>query len=248
MKQIRFSIVGTLKFAFCAILEHFFFFFSVFFTWLITMGFGLAVLGVVLLYPMRGTITVLFSHVHKLEKTVFTRMMLDTLSLGISGIIFIFCAFALYHFLQFGLIRIAFDIHDRDSSSVSELFSAGWLVLLKGLAISFLYYIMVFGGLLLFVIPGIIAAVTFNLAIYVLIDKKCGVLEALKESAHLTKGIRKHIFGLLLILGAIVQLSLGSGGLGYIIVWPVSMLAGVYLYRKLQATATATATTATVSV
>lgn len=237
MRPVRFSIIETLQFAFYAALEHFFFFFSVFFTWLISFGFGLTVLGVLLLYPMRGPIMALLSQVDKAEKTELTKMIMDTLTkeLGIAGVIFLICAFLLYHVLQFGLIRIAFDIHDKDASSVSELFS-GWQFLIKGIAVSFLYYLMVFGGLLLFVIPGIIAGVTFGLALYILIDKNCGIIESFKESARLTYGSRKHIFGLILILITLRQLFLGAVGLGYIIFWPVTMLAMVFLYRKLQAT------------
>jgi uncharacterized membrane protein len=240
IKSDKFSIVETLKYAFYETLEHFFFFLGTFITWLISMSFGLTVLGALLLYPIRNSITAFLSHfdkIEKLESTVSIRlkMVMDffTKEMSLVSVIFFIGAYLLYHFLQYGLIRIAFDIHDKNTSTVSRMFSA-WPVLLKGLAVSALYYLMVVGGLMLFIIPGLIAATTFCLALYILIDTNCGIIEAFKESARLTYGSRKHIFGLIFILLTLKHVLMGATGIGYVIFWPIGMLAMVYLYRKLQ--------------
>lgn len=247
IKSDRFSVVETLKYAFYETLEHFFFFLGTLITWLVTMSFGLTILGALLLYPLRGPVTAFLSqvsHFDAVDKTERLKMLTGffTKEMGLAWTIFFIGSFLLYHFLQYGLIRIAFDIHDKDTSTVSRIFSA-WPVFLKGLAVSAIYYVMVLGGLSLFIVPGLIAAATFCLALYILIDTNCSIIDAFKESARLTYGSRKHIFGLIFILLALKHVLMGATGVGYIIFWPIGMLAMVYLYRKLQKNVTPSSTT-----
>ena len=140
----------------------------------------------------------------------------------------------MYHFLQYGLIRIAFDIHDKNTSTVSHIFSQ-WPIFLKGLAVSILYYLMVLGGLSLVCNTRALFQQLFFVSPFIFLSTTIVVLfDAFKESARLTYGSRKHIFGLIFILLVLKHVLMGATGLGYIIFWPIGMLAMVYLYRKLQ--------------
>ena len=64
--------------------------------------------------------------------------------------------------------------------------------------------IITFVGLLLLVVPGIIAAVMLWLAIPVAVVERPGVIESLKRSADLTKGYRGSIFGILIVIGIVL--------------------------------------------
>jgi uncharacterized membrane protein len=61
-------------------------------------------------------------------------------------------------------------------------------------------------GLLLFIIPGLILAVMLNLTLYLVIDKKMGPIEAIKESIARTKGHKGDIFWGLIISNIVGEL------------------------------------------
>ncbi|MDD3050331.1 MAG: hypothetical protein PHR06_04230 [Candidatus Cloacimonetes bacterium] len=54
--------------------------------------------------------------------------------------------------------------------------------------------VIVFIGLLLFVIPGIILGLMFSMVPFLILDQKMGAMEAIKESMNLTKGHKMDIF------------------------------------------------------
>jgi len=89
-------------------------------------------------------------------------------------------------------------------------------------------------GLLLLIVPGIIAALAFYFTQYLIVERKLWPFEALKESARITKGHRWQLalFSLALfglnILGALALL------IGLLVTIPVSMLAVVHVYRILE--------------
>jgi uncharacterized membrane protein len=89
-------------------------------------------------------------------------------------------------------------------------------------------------GLVLLIIPGVIAALTFMFTSYVIIDKGMTPLSALKESRRITKG---HVWRLFLFLLALIGFNiLGLLALivGLLITIPVSMIALVHVFRALQ--------------
>src|SRR3989344_3833468 len=59
---------------------------------------------------------------------------------------------------------------------------------------SILLWVIVGIGILLLIVPGVIAAIVFSFALYLVVDKDLAPIEALKESARLTKGNRWRIF------------------------------------------------------
>lgn len=109
------------------------------------------------------------------------------------------------------------------------------------LGTNILYGFIVLFGYVLFIVPGIIATVTFMFATYFVVDKGLGPIEALKASARITKGNRLR---LLAFVGAGMLISLlGMLALvvGLFVAVPVVSLAGVQAYRRLSAAADATA-------
>lgn len=94
--------------------------------------------------------------------------------------------------------------------------------------------LIVLGGLLLFIIPGIIFALKYVFVTYVMVDQEVpNVGEALKRSSQITKGVRFKLFGFSLL--AILIWIAGSMvfGFGVIVSAIIVFLSTGYIYVKL---------------
>lgn len=107
--------------------------------------------------------------------------------------------------------------------------------------LSILVSLMVGGGLILLIIPGIIFSVWFGFAKYIFVDKKLGVMESIRTSRALVKERFWGVLGRLIVFGlfgilfqlvfALVPLSLGT------LITPffsaLLLMPSFYLYREL---------------
>lgn len=88
-------------------------------------------------------------------------------------------------------------------------------------------------GLILLIVPGIIVAMMLLFVKFIVVDRGMGPIDALKESARITKGHRLTLFLFVLaiavinIIGAILLL------VPLLVTIPVSSLAMVYAYRTI---------------
>lgn len=89
-------------------------------------------------------------------------------------------------------------------------------------------------GLILLVVPGIIVAMMLIFASYIVIDRGLGPIEALQESRRITKGYRWKLLGLLLAVIGINILGVLCLVIGMLVSIPVTSLALVHAYRKLE--------------
>lgn len=89
-------------------------------------------------------------------------------------------------------------------------------------------------GLILFIVPGIIVAIAISFSGYLLIEKKTGVIAAIKESARITKGYRWQLFLLSLVLCGVNLLGALLLLVGLFVTIPVTTLASVHAYRSIQ--------------
>lgn len=131
------------------------------------------------------------------------------------------------------LINLALKAHENtEDLTTHDLFSP--MPFVYYLLVKILVGVVVLGGLLLLIVPGIIAILMFAFAPYILIDRKMKPLEALKESARITRGHRVELLLLVLALsicniaGALVFF------IGVLVTAPVSALAFVHAYRTLE--------------
>lgn len=133
--------------------------------------------------------------------------------------------------LDLGFKKIALGLHDRDESSVKELFSAFSLTP-KALVAWILYALMVWIGWIFFILPGFIALLRFAFFPYFIVDKNVGPIDALKMSYEVTKD---HVWDMFAFWVAIKILSyLGFlSGIGIAITWPLATLAYAFYYRKI---------------
>ncbi|MEK7569879.1 MAG: DUF975 family protein [Patescibacteria group bacterium] len=131
-----------------------------------------------------------------------------------------------------GLYRILLDYHVGKKQEFTVLFTQlkhFWRILLGTL----LLLLIIAGGLILLIVPGIIWALKYQFTIMLIVDKDMQIMDALRASGEMTKGIKwpLFVFGLA-ALGALA-LGLIALGVGVFVAVPVIWLAYVYVYRNL---------------
>jgi len=100
---------------------------------------------------------------------------------------------------------------------------------------SIIYGMIVILGLLLFVIPGIIAILVFLPYVYVLTDKNLNATESLKKTREMTKGNRINIFLLLIVLAIFNLLGFLAFVVGLLFTSTITMFVFALMYIKLDA-------------
>ena len=143
----------------------------------------------------------------------------------------IITSFGLSIIMQMGYIKILLKFVDNKKGELGDLFSCTHLFVRYVLASS-LYFLIVFGGLLLFIIPGIIWAIKFQFYPYLIVEKSMGPIEALRKSSKITQGVKWN----LLLFSCVVALVNMGGSLAVIgSLWtvPTTMVATAFVYRKL---------------
>lgn len=104
----------------------------------------------------------------------------------------------------------------------------------KFLGTSLLAGLMIFGGLILLIVPGIIVGLMVTFVGYIVIEEKLGPINAIKRSMALTKGNRWKLFQLSLVLLLLNILGLLALLVGLFVTIPVSFIAMVHAYRALK--------------
>ncbi len=135
-------------------------------------------------------------------------------------------------FLGIGLIKIYLGLVRGQTVSFSTMFSGADLVL-KMIGGAILYMLIVFGGYILFVVPGIIWSYKYSLFAFFIVDKGMGPIEALKESGKITNGAKWDLFSFRILMQAILFLGLLALGLGFLVALPVMLGAYVNSYLQL---------------
>lgn len=139
----------------------------------------------------------------------------------------VFFKFILGGILYFILILILPALFIVPGIIISFLNASGVLNVIIGL-------ITIVGVILIFY-PGLMWATKYQF-IFFLIVEKYSIKEAFKKSGELTQGIKANLFFLDLVLFMINIAGVLLIGLGLIITYPLTMMAMVYIYRKLQPT------------
>lgn len=133
-----------------------------------------------------------------------------------------------------GLIYIALKFLDNKKPTYKDLFYGNSIEsIVNYFLTSFLVGLIVIGGLILLIIPGIYFAFRLKFASYLVIDKKLDPVNAVKASWRMTKGNVWNLFFLGILLGFINLLGLLCLVIGLFITVPLSMLATAFVYRKL---------------
>jgi len=142
--------------------------------------------------------------------------------------------------MQIGLVKIALEFVDSRKPTYAELFN-NYRFFWRFLFASILYVLILMGGFLLLIVPGIVWALKYGQFTYLIVDKKAGIMESIKKSGQITYGAKwdLFVFGLLLLViniaGALCFL------VGLFATVPTTLLAMAHVYRQLLAKAEAPA-------
>lgn len=118
----------------------------------------------------------------------------------------------LYAFAEAMLIRLTVAISEERASSVADLVAVGLRHALPMAGVSILFWLGVWVGSILLIVPGLMLATAWAVAAPALIEERTGVFSAFGRSATLTKGARWRIFGLAVLILTIYMVAAGLLG------------------------------------
>jgi uncharacterized membrane protein len=112
-----------------------------------------------------------------------------------------------------------------------ETFTSMFPLIIKYLVAQIILSVIIFVGLIFFIVPGIYFAIKYMFAPYLVIDKEMGPIEAMKASAKLTKGIKWDIIGFIAAIVILMYSGIIALLVGLIITVPLATLAYVNFYN-----------------
>lgn len=134
--------------------------------------------------------------------------------------------------IQVGSIKIVLELHEGKKLNLSHLYSQSGLVL-RYLGASLIYGLMVVVGLVFLIVPGIYLAIRYQFYSFLIVDKNMKIMEAFEKSSKMTQGIKWQLFLFALALAGINIVGALLLFVGLIVTIPVSVMATVYIYKKL---------------
>lgn len=137
--------------------------------------------------------------------------------------------------MQMGFTHLSIDAARGNSLEYKTLLSD--VSVKKGLRLFWLaivQVVLVFLGLLLFIVPGIYLAVRFMFASQLFVDKNLSVTEALSQSGKLTKGVKLKLIGFMIVSILVALVGLLAFLFGIIPAVMVIQLALAYIYVTLE--------------
>ena len=154
--------------------------------------------------------------------------------LSILAVMFSLGSQILAYIMYAGAIKLELDLIRGKEIEVVEIFNQGKKYAWKFFLVSLVYSLIVFGGLLLLFVPGVIWSLKYLFATYATIDDGLGVQEALSLSAKLTDGIKLKMYGLGIVLFFLNVLGLLVFLVGFIVTAAISGLVWPVLYVSLK--------------
>ncbi len=131
-----------------------------------------------------------------------------------------------------GSMKIFLDIYDKKEVRYTNLFNQ-WHKLVPYFGIMIISTVIMLGGLLLLIVPGIIASIALSFSLYLMVDKDMKIIESIKTSWAITQGYRWEIFILGIVLIGINILGILALMFGLLVSIPVSFFVMIHVYRTL---------------
>jgi hypothetical protein len=116
----------------------------------------------------------------------------------------------LRYFLQATLVRATIEDLSNRRPNFADCLSTGLAMVLPVIGIAIVSGIAIFLACFLLIIPGIVLAIAWSVAIPAKVAEGIGVLDSLARSRMLTKGHRWKIFWLLLLTAMLMGIIQGS--------------------------------------
>lgn len=131
-----------------------------------------------------------------------------------------------------GVTKITLRFVDGERPRYDDLYTL-YPLFFKYLFATILYGLIVFAGLILLVVPGIIWAVRYSQYGFLVVDKSMAPMESLRTSAEMTRGSRWNLFLFGLVLFGVIIVGALALLIGLLWAVPTAMVAAAFVYRKL---------------
>lgn len=148
------------------------------------------------------------------------------------GVVITLCSIAVSIVVQLGMYRMWLDLTRGKEVRVEQLFSE-YLLSPRYLGASIAYFIMIFVGFLLFIIPGIYLSIKYGYYGYAMVDRRLSITDSFKLSAQITEGYKWQLLLLGLAYAGLVIVSIIPLGLGLLATIPMAMIGGAITYITL---------------
>ena len=134
--------------------------------------------------------------------------------------------------IMIGMLKIYFELYEGKKAEISTLFTS-YEPYLDYLLCSILLMLIILGGFLLLIVPGIIWALKYQFAIYLVIDRKMKPVEAIKLSGKITHGHKVNLFLFYWVLVGVSLLGFFCCCIGLIPAMIIIAFAHIHVYRVL---------------
>lgn len=136
--------------------------------------------------------------------------------------------------LGMGVLTICLKLYDHKPVEIADLWSCVPKTV-DYIVVKFLFSVIVGIGFVLLIVPGLIWSMQFYLASYLVVDRGTGAIAALKGSSVITNGAKWDLGVFASVVLGINIVGILCLGVGLMITLPMTMLASVFIYRKLLA-------------
>lgn len=136
-------------------------------------------------------------------------------------------------FFSVKLVRLSLDKVKGKRRSFKTPYGA-WLGTARYFHASVLYGLSTLVGMVLLVVPGVMAMVAFSLAPYAALETRTKTWRSLQISWELTRSVRWKMLGFFCVTGLFLLFGFLCLGVGLIVAWPVTTIAWVVVYRDLE--------------
>lgn len=133
--------------------------------------------------------------------------------------------------IAMGIINISLKFVEGKTPKLKEIFYTKNLF--NFIIASILRTVIIIAGLIFFIVPGIIFSIKLQFSEYLIVDKNVDAIDSIKQSWEMTKGVKWNLFLLGILLGFINVLGILALLVGTLITVPLTLVANVYVYRKL---------------
>lgn len=149
---------------------------------------------------------------------------------GLYNIIFI----PVSAFLSLGFIKIALQLVRNQSARYEDLFSVRDWRIVSYIVAELIMAVLVAIGMLLLIVPGVIAAVALWLYNFIILDTNADPIDALKGSFRMTKGSWLSLLLFLILLAVINMVGALFFGIGLLVTVPLTAIASGHVYEQLR--------------
>ncbi|HEY6532456.1 MAG TPA: hypothetical protein VIY72_09140 [Acidimicrobiales bacterium] len=135
--------------------------------------------------------------------------------------------------LSMGIVRMALAVVNGQTLEMSMAVPGGPMLVSYAIT-GILVGLMIGVGLVFCIIPGLIAAAFFLFAHFAVLDENLQPGDAIKRSIELVKPQFGSVFGFMIVAFLINLVGAILCGLGLLVTWPLTIVAGAYIYKGLK--------------